>query len=56
MTNTDLQTLVTQMQGVFDEVKAGGLIIVGAAIAVGLVFIGARWLWARTRQWLAKAG
>lgn len=50
----DLTTLTSSMTGIFDSVKTGGLTIVGGAIAIGIIFIGAKWLWGKTRQWLAK--
>jgi hypothetical protein len=54
--NADLNTLVTQMGDVFSNSKQAGLVIVGGAIAIGIIFVAARWAWARLRQWLAKAG
>lgn len=53
--DADLQTLVTQMTGIFGDAKTGGLAIVGGAIAIGIIFICAKWLWGKTRAWLAKA-
>jgi hypothetical protein len=54
--NADLSTLVTQMNSVFSNAKDAGLVVVGSAIAIGIIFVAARWAWARLRQWLAKAG
>lgn len=51
---TEITTLVTSMTGVFDEAKAGGLLIVGGAIAVGVIFITASWLWGKAKKWLSK--
>jgi len=53
---TELSTIVTNMLSVFEAGKEGGLLIVGGAIALGVIFVVARWLWARLRQWFAKAG
>lgn len=50
--DTELSTLVTSMTGIFTNAKSGGLIIVGGAIAIGIIFIGAKWLWGKTKQWL----
>lgn len=50
----DLSTIVTAMTGVFDSVKSAGITIVTTAIGLGVIFIGAKWLWGKTRQWLAK--
>lgn len=51
---TELQTLVDNMLNVFDNAKAGGLVIVGGAIAIGIIFVTAVWLWGKLRKWLAK--
>lgn len=51
---SDLSTLTTLMTGLFSDVKTAGITIVTAAIGIGVVFIGAKWLWGKTRQWLAK--
>lgn len=53
---TELSSIVQNMLNVFDAGKEGGLLIVGGAIALGVIFVVARWLWARLRQWFAKAG
>lgn len=52
--NSDLSTIVTAMSGIFDTVKTSGITIVTSAIGLGVIFIGAKWLWGKTRQWLAK--
>ena len=47
---------VTQlMLGVFDSVKSAGLSIMAAGVALGIIFVGGKWLWGKTKQWLAKA-
>lgn len=51
---SDLTTITASMTGVFDSVKTAGLTIVEGAIALGIIFIGAKWLWGKTKQWLAK--
>jgi len=51
---TELSTLCTSMLDVFDNAKAGGLIIVGGAIGIGVIFITAVWLWGKLRKWLAR--
>lgn len=50
----DLTTIVESMTGIFDQVKTSGITIVTGAIGIGVIFIGAKWLWGKTRQWLAK--
>ena len=50
----DLTTITNHMTGVFDSVKTAGIAIVTTAISMGVIFIGAKWLWGKTRQWLAK--
>lgn len=50
----ELSTITTAMTGVFGSVKTAGLTIVTGAIGLGVIFIGAKWLWGKTRQWLAK--
>mgnify|MGYP000012428278 FL=1 len=42
------------MLGVFTDVKTGGLQIMTAAVGLGVVFVGGKWLWGKTRQWLAN--
>lgn len=44
----------TLMLGVFESVQAAGLKIMVAAVGLGIVFIGGKWLWGKTRQWLSK--
>ena len=50
----ELTQVTTTMVGVFDSVKTAGLQIVTAAIGLGIVFIGGKWLWGKTREWLAR--
>jgi hypothetical protein len=52
---TELQTIVTEMTGIFDSVKSAGVTLVIAAISLGLIFVGAQWLWGKTKTWLKKA-
>ncbi len=42
------------MLGVFTDVKSSGLQIMTAAVGLGVVFVGGKWLWGKTRQWLAN--
>lgn len=56
LVDVDLQTLVTQMTGVFASAKSAGLAIVGGAVGIALVFIAARFGYGLLRRWLAKAG
>jgi len=51
---SELSTITSSMTGVFDAVKTSGITIVTGAIGLGVIFIGAKWLWGKTRQWLAK--
>lgn len=52
--DTDLATITTSMTSVFGSVKSAGIIIVTTAVGMGVTFIGAKWLWGKVRQWLAK--
>lgn len=52
--NADLQALCDVMGGIFVEAKAGGLVLVTAAIGIGIIFIGAKFLWGKTKQWLGR--
>lgn len=52
--NSDLSTITTAMSGVFDSVKTAGITIVTSAIGLGVIFIGGRWLWGKTKEWLRK--
>lgn len=54
--NYEIDTFIAMMLGGFDDIRFAGIGIISTAIAVGLVFISARWLWNRTRQWLKKVG
>jgi chitodextrinase len=56
ITDADFAGLVGNMNDVFENSKLAGLIVVGSAIGIGLIFIAGRWAWARLRQWLTKAG
>ena len=50
----ELTQVTTEMVGVFSNVKTAGLSIVSAAIGLGVIFIGGKWLWGKTREWLAR--
>lgn len=47
-----LEQIVNPMLQVFTDVKDAGISIVVAAIGLGVVFIGGKWLWGKARQWL----
>lgn len=42
------------MLDVFSQVKTGGIAIMTAAVGLGVVFVGGKWLWGKTKQWLSK--
>lgn len=50
----DLKTVTDLMIGLFTDVKTAGLAIMAAAIGLGIIFVGGKWLWGKTRQWLSK--
>lgn len=55
MESTALDTILASMTGIFGTVSTAGVTIVTAAIGLGVTFLGAKWLWGKVRQWLAKA-
>lgn len=52
--SSDLSQVTSSMVSVFSQVKSAGMTIMTSAIGMGLVFIGGKWLWGKTKQWLAK--
>lgn len=46
--------VTAMMLEVFADVKTGGMSIMTAAVGLGIVFVGGKWLWGKTRQWLAR--
>lgn len=50
----DLSEITNAMTGVFDSVKTAGITIVVSAISLGVIFIGGKWLWGKTREWLTR--
>lgn len=50
-----MDEVTTLMTGVFTSVQGAGLKIMAAGVALGIIFIGGKWLWGKTKQWLAKA-
>lgn len=53
--NTDMDSLLTKILNLFKNSKYFGLIIVIAALAVAFIFILARWLWMKTKRWMANS-
>jgi hypothetical protein len=51
---TGLQDIANLLVSLITGIKDKGLIIVTAAVGIGLIFIGGRWLWGKTKQWLSK--
>lgn len=51
---SELSSITTAMSGVFDAVKGSGVTIVIGAITLGVIFIGGKWLWGKTKSWLAQ--
>lgn len=49
-----LGQITEAMTGVFSDVKQAGITIVITAIGLGVIFIGGKWLWGKTKQWLSK--
>lgn len=47
-----LEQITTPMTGLFDTAQSAGITIVVAAIGIGVIFIVAKWLWGKTKQWL----
>jgi len=47
-----LEAITTPMEGLFDTAQTAGVAIVVAAITIGVIFIVAKWLWGKTKQWL----
>lgn len=54
--NEDLKETVTKMYDVFEVAKRAGLLIVIAAVLLGVIFVVAYWLWKMLRKWFAKSG
>lgn len=51
---SDLEKIGSSMTGVFSSVKTVGMTIVTSAIGLGLIFVGAKWLWGKVRIWLSN--
>jgi hypothetical protein len=51
----EMDAVTTLMTGVFTTVQAAGMKIMTAGVGLGIIFIGGKWLWGKTKQWLAKA-
>lgn len=47
-----LDEIVAPMTGLFSTAQTTGITIVVAAIGIGVIFIVAKWLWGKTKQWL----
>jgi hypothetical protein len=52
----DFKGLIDKMVEVFKQSKEAGMYVVGGIIAIAIIFVTARWAWARLRRWLAKMG
>lgn len=53
--SAELTTITSAMSGVFENAKTGGVTIVTGAIAVGAIFIVAKFIWGMCRSWLQRA-
>ncbi len=49
---TGLEAIQAPMEGLFSTAQTAGVAIVVAAIGIGVIFIVAKWLWGKTKQWL----
>jgi hypothetical protein len=49
-----MEAVTKLMTDVFSQVQTAGLAIMTAAIGLGVIFIGGKWLWGKTRQWLSR--
>jgi len=56
ITDPDIREIGKGMFDVFDSAKTAGLLIVIAAILLGVIFIVSRWLWRLLKRWFAKSG
>jgi hypothetical protein len=44
--------IIDVIVGFFKELGKNGLKIMTVAVALGIIFIGGKWLWLKVRQWL----
>lgn len=49
-----LGDFTTAMTSGFSDMKTQGIVIVLAAIGVGVLFLGAKFLWGKVKQWTSK--
>lgn len=47
-----LAQIQAPMEGLFATAQTAGIAIVVAAIGIGVIFVVAKWLWGKTKQWL----
>lgn len=49
-----LSQITDGILGMFKDVQAEGVKVVLGAIALGVVFLGGKWLWGKAKQWVSK--
>jgi hypothetical protein len=54
-TQSVIDGIISVLVDFFGQLMKNGLKIIGCAVALGVIFIGGKWLWRKTRQWLNNA-
>lgn len=49
-----MEQIMSAITGMFDTVKDNGVTIVIGAIAIGVIFVGAQWIWGQAKKWIKK--
>lgn len=50
-----LNTIVSAITGGVGSLQSSLLTIIGVMIALGVISVGAKWLWRKAKQWMSAA-